>query len=87
MDGILNRIIQIQKEVSPKSRRAFELSIGKTSGYLNNMRVKNSVPNGNVLSTIIETYPEFSALWLLTGRGEKVQINISESEENLVNFQ
>ena len=68
--SILNRISIIQED-SNLSERAFELSINKTSGYLNMMRKRNSNPGADVLAIILKVYPKYSAEWLLTGEGEK----------------
>lgn len=68
---IINRVLEIQQLEHPKSQRAFELSIGKTSGYLNMMKKTSGIPSGAVLCKIIEVYPAYNAYWLLTGKGEK----------------
>lgn len=65
------RILEIQKEVEPRSQRAFELGIGKTNGYLNMMKKRGSIPSADVILSIIDKYPNFSLEWLMTGKGDK----------------
>ena len=77
--SILQRVIHIQKEVSPNSIRAFELGIGKTNGYINSMVKNNGVPSATVLSIIISKYPYYNALWLLTGKGPRENYTITEN--------
>lgn len=79
---IIDRIIEIQEEVEPKSARSFELSIGKTSGYLNMAKKNNSTPSADVVAKIIETYPEYNLYWIITGEGEKLK---RFDESNTVN--
>jgi transcriptional regulator with XRE-family HTH domain len=43
----------------------FESSIGRTNGYLSHTKS----PTANVLSKIMEVYPELNINWLLTGQG------------------
>ena len=85
---IVNRIIEIQKEVT-KSQRSFELSIGKTSGYLNVIQKNNSTPGVDLILRIIEVYPEYNLNWIMTGKGEKynkdVEVNkVSESRSHYI---
>lgn len=85
---IVNRIIEIQKEVS-RSQRSFELSIGKTSGYLNVIQKNKSTPGVDLILKIIEVYPEYNLNWIMTGEGEKynedVEVNkVSESRSHYI---
>lgn len=85
---IVNRIIEIQKEVT-KSQRSFELSIGKTSGYLNVIQKNNSTPGVDLILRIIEVYPEYNLNWIMMGEGEKynkdIQVNkVSESRSHYI---
>ena len=69
---ILERIAVIQDE-NTDSMRAFELSIGKTSGYIGMMRQRKSSPSSDVLYKILSVYKQYSAEWLLMGIGEKTK--------------
>ncbi|WP_422105540.1 hypothetical protein [Winogradskyella sp.] len=51
------------------SERKFELSIGKSNGYINGMRKRNSSPTVDVLFDIVKKYPQFNINWILTGEG------------------
>jgi hypothetical protein len=68
---IIDRIIEVQLEEHHHSQRAFELSIGKKSGYLNISKKRQSVPGADVINKIIEVYPKYSLKWLMTGEGNK----------------
>lgn len=68
---VIDRIIEIQQEEHLHSQRAFELSIGKTSGYLNMTKKRNSIPGIDIINKIIEIYPKYSLYWLVTGKGQK----------------
>lgn len=72
----------MQQELFPRSQRAFELSIGKTSGYLNVLQKRNSIPSAEVVATIILKYPKYSAHWILTGEGSKY---VNADQKSIVN--
>ncbi len=52
------------------SRRKFEISIGKSNGYVNNIVKTISV---DVLNRIAQAYPELNTEWLLTGEGDMLK--------------
>ena len=52
------------------SKRQFELSIGVSNGYINNMRV--SIQPDKV-SNIALHYPDLNTGWLMTGEGEMLK--------------
>lgn len=78
---IIDRIIQIQKEVNPNNIAAFEVSIGKKSGYLNIMRKRSSYPSSEVLKNIVDKHPKYSLEWIL-GISDTKFLN---KNDNLVN--
>lgn len=52
------------------SQRKFEISIGKSNGYVNNIVKTISV---DVLNNITKAYPELNAEWLMTGEGSMLK--------------
>lgn len=62
------------------SARKFELSIGKTSGYVNMMERRNTFPSSNLIITFCEQYPEYNLYWILGLSDQKYL-----SKENMVN--
>ena len=58
-------------------RTAFEKSVGLSNGYLNNLKKSTST---DVLSKIIEAYPELSTEWILFGKGKMIK---NESDESI----
>lgn len=68
---IIDRIIKLQEDVEPRSRAAFEVSIGKQSGYLNTMSKRGSVPSADLIKKIIELHPIYSLEWILGLSDEK----------------
>lgn len=53
------------------SVNAFEKSIGRSTNYIRNSKSFTS----NVLATIMNTYPELSIEWLITGEGPMLKQN------------
>src|SRR5690606_39229090 len=66
--NVVDRIMEILNDTG-LSARQFELSIEKTSGYLNSLKTRGSSPSVDVVSKIVEVYPHYSAEWILSGRG------------------
>lgn len=83
--NIIDRISIIQQECT-KSQRSFELSIGKSSGYLNQLQKKDSTPSVDVIVKIIETYPKYSLEWIILGRGEKYSENVNIVNEDAIEY-
>lgn len=75
---IIDRIIAIQEEVEPRSRSAFEVIIGKKSGYLNTMDKRGSIPSANLIKNIIEIYPQFNLYWIM---GLSINKYVKEEKE------
>lgn len=67
----VDRIMEILRDTGLSARK-FEISIDKTSGYLNSLTKRNSSPSVDVISKIVEVYPEYSAEWILSGRGSMI---------------
>lgn len=67
----VDRILEILKDTG-LSARQFEISIGKTSGYLNSLVKRGSSPSINVISKIIEVYPQYNGEWIISGRGSMI---------------
>jgi len=62
----INNLIEEKK----MSKSAFAKSLGKGPNGLDSVIVRGSVPNADLLTKIIEVYPEVNPVWLLTGQGE-----------------
>ena len=58
------------------SQSKFGVSIGKSSGYVSNLPGDIS---SDVLKSIINTYPQVSLYWLLTGEGEPLAVNNAQN--------
>ena len=65
---VINRILDIADDLGYSTRK-FELSIGKSNGYINGMKNRGGSPTIDVLSDIVETYPQYDLMWLVTGKG------------------
>lgn len=52
------------------SQRKFEIAIGKSNGYVNNIVKTISV---DVLNSISKAYPDLNTDWLMTGEGEMLR--------------
>jgi len=60
------------------SKRKFEMLIGVSNGYINNMR-KSVQPDK--IESITLNFPDLNTGWLLTGNGEML-INVEEKAHN-----
>lgn len=58
------------------SKRKFQLSIGVSNSYIQN--IVNNISE-DVLNRISKIYPELNTDWLLTGKGEMLNPSISQS--------
>lgn len=52
------------------SNRAFELEIGKSNGYIKSQIRKTGDISSYTISTIINKYPQFNLIWIMTGKGD-----------------
>jgi|SRR5690606_22582161 len=68
----VDRILEILKDTGLSTRK-FELSIDKTSGYLNSLVKRGSSPSVDVVSKIIEVYPHYSGEWIVSGVGSMIR--------------
>lgn len=64
------------------SIREFEKKCNINRGTLGNIRPNQTI-NSDVLSRIIETFPQINIVWVITGKGKMI-LNTSEIEENTV---
>ena len=70
-------------------QRKFELSIGVSNGYINNLK---SQPRDEILQKILHTYKDLNDIWLLTGKGNMLnnQVKIEDTQkttkERLISF-
>lgn len=69
MKPVVARISEIVKDLG-YSERKFELSIKKSNGYINGMRKRKGSPTVDVLYDIVDKYPQYNIIWILTGEGE-----------------
>ena len=77
--GIALRLEEIAKDEG-LSMRAFELSIGKTSGYINMMKRNNGSPSADVLQKIIEIYSKYNLYWILGISNEKFSYEFQKAD-------
>ena len=75
--GLKDRIKLFLKEHGI-SQRKFEIAIGKSNGYVNNI-VKTI--SADALNSIAKAYPELNTEWLLTGEGEMLKSKQDENKE------
>lgn len=61
------------------SVRAFELKIGASNGMIGRAILKKTDISAEWLSKIIEVFPDVSSHWLLTGEGDMLRQNNSET--------
>ena len=80
MNGLLNRIMEIA-QCEGISIGALERSIGASKGVLSRAFQNNTDIQSKWLIRIVENYPRYSALWLLSGEGSMFKKNIQKYEE------
>lgn len=54
--------------------QGLEKMIGKSNGYLNNVKSLSSA----VIGDIVRVYPDLNADWLITGEGEPVKVDVGK---------
>ncbi|WP_416440399.1 hypothetical protein ACH3O9_11150 [Leeuwenhoekiella sp. A16] len=72
-ETIVDRLMSIPKREGI-SKNQLEREIGKTSGYLNVLKKKGSLPGIEVLQNFISIYPKYSLRWILSGEGPELEI-------------
>lgn len=77
--SIIDRLFEIQNDVSPNNQAYFERSFGKKSGYLTTTKKNNGVPKADLIAKVIEAHPQYTFEWVITGHGPK-----KKSEDNNV---
>lgn len=82
--SINKRISYLRKFLNFKSGRSFAEQIGISSTTFNDIE-KGSKPNYSTLEKIMRTFPDISAEWLLTGKGDIFK-QISEKKEITSNY-
>lgn len=66
-------------ENSELSARQFDISIGASNGYILRMKKNNASIGSDVIENIIKTYPQLNIIWLLTGKGQ--MLNLTKTPE------
>lgn len=84
MSIFLKRVKEYAK-AKDLSLRAISIAAGQSDSYLSNSIKQGSVPSAEIISNIIDNYPDLNPYWLLTGRGEMLIHNDGNSE-NLKDF-
>ncbi len=69
MEKISDRIQQIITN-EKVSTRSFELKIGASNGLIAKSIAKGTDINSIWISKIIDAFPSYNSMWLLTGKGE-----------------
>ena len=80
--SVLERLEEIREDHKLK-RSQFEKVLSKSTGYINTLFKNNSMPGIDVLIKIMENYPEYNLVWILTGEGEKLKANAEKSLRKL----
>lgn len=81
---IIDRIILFVKHKN-LSMRAFDISIGVGNGYTSKQSKSGGSVGSDVLEKIIDTYPDLSPLWLITGKGDMI-IDVDRVEEPVPDY-
>ena len=68
MKTIVQRIREIARDLNIGEGR-FEISLGLSVGYLNITHKRTGDPGVSILKNLVETYPEYSLNWIITGEG------------------
>ena len=71
MSVFLERIKMYAKK-KDLSLRHISLSIKLSGAYLSNSIKQGSIPSVEIISKIIDKYPDLSPYWLLTGKGSMI---------------
>ena len=75
--SVKERLIEFLKH-EKISQRAFEISVGLSNGYVNNIRVSIQP---NTIQKIVLKYPHINEGWLLTGNGPMLKTNITNNNQ------
>lgn len=79
MSIFLKRIKAYAKE-KDLSLRQVSLRIGLSGAYLSNSLKQGSTPSVEIISKIIDKYPDLNPFWLLTGNGNMIMPSNSVQE-------
>lgn len=71
MSIFLERIKAYVKE-KDLSLRQVSLAVGLSGAYLSNSLKQGSTPSVDIISKIIDKYPDLNPFWLLTGKGDMI---------------
>lgn len=80
MSNILSRIEEISRKEG-LSITAFERSIGASKGVLSRAINNGTDIQSKWIQTIVENYPQYSARWLITGKGDMISQPSKKNEE------
>lgn len=69
MDTIVKRLREVARDLKI-GEGTFEVSIGKSVGYLNITEKRNGDPGASLVKRTIDNYPEYSLRWIMTGQGD-----------------
>lgn len=77
MENISERVHKILKDEGI-SIRSLEQQIGCSNGVLSKWILKKTDIGSNWISKIIDALPQYSANWIITGKGEPIQESNTE---------
>lgn len=63
------------------SLRQLSMSVGLSGAYLSNSLKQGSAPSVDIISKIIDEYPDLNPYWLLTGKGDMIT-DLKEEDRN-----
>ena len=78
-EKVIDRIERILSHYK-LSNRAFDLSIGKSNGYIGKQIERKASIGSDALETILNVYNDISPQWLIAGEGEMLRKKTSESD-------
>lgn len=82
MDSINIRIQELINKLTKGNKSQFAKAIGiKAQSIQQYINEKQSLPSAEVLTAILNAYPEVNIRWLLTGKGEPLESSSPDCEK------
>ena len=72
--SIVDRLMEIKNDIGA-SNREFDLSLGKSSGYLATLKRTGGLPGVDVIAKVLDMYGKYSPYWLILNKGDKFNFN------------
>lgn len=81
---VLERIIEF-KDYLGVSKKAFAEKIGMEQTTVNNQLIGKRSVSFDLIISIVDTFPDISAEWLLRGEGEMLRLDTNKNNISLIN--